>query len=347
MATTAANGSTSSPHKHKKRKERPSDSHLVEESHHHKKKKKSKDKHRHAELEAPPLEVNGHHASKGKGKRKMEDDASAFVVVSASTRLSIPPVFATQPLAGVEEMLDSMVMKHVPSLKGVVLSHSNIRFLNDAAQILNECPFSICDVGFDALVWSPKVGMRLTGQVILFSPDHIALLVNRTFNVSIPARHIPDAEYEFDYQTNEHDGPVNGSGSRTLRTDDEPEALDGDETLKDSTPDRLESTVDDPQIDAMGRWVKRTTRERVGGSNLMVQFTVVGMILANQMISLIGSLQPDPLDPRHQEATAPSPGPHPVQPPSESEEEEEERPPSPPPVKKKKKDKKSKGNAAS
>lgn len=118
MATITANGSTSSPHKHKKRKERPSDSHLIEESHHHKKKKKSKDKHRHAELEVPPLEVNGHHASKGKGKRKMEDDASAFVVVSASTRLSIPPVFASKPLAGVEEMLDSMVMKYVldPSL---------------------------------------------------------------------------------------------------------------------------------------------------------------------------------------------------------------------------------------
>lgn len=61
-----------------------------------------------------------------------------------------------------------------------------------------------------------------------------------------------------------------------MRTDDEQEALDGDETLKDSTSDPHESTADDPQIDAMGRWVKRTTRERVGGSNLMVQFTVVG-----------------------------------------------------------------------
>lgn len=112
MAGTAVNGSTSSPHKHKKRKERPSDSHLAEESHHHKK-KKSKDKHRHTELEVAAPEVVSHHASKKKGKRKMEEGESAFAVVSASIRLSIPPVFAAKPLAGVEEMLDSMVMKYV------------------------------------------------------------------------------------------------------------------------------------------------------------------------------------------------------------------------------------------
>ncbi|KIO32229.1 hypothetical protein M407DRAFT_66977 [Tulasnella calospora MUT 4182] len=343
MATTAVNGSTSSPHKHKKRKERPSDSHLAKESHQHKK-KKSKDKHRHAELDVAAPEVVSHHVSKKKGKRKMEDGESAFAVVSASIRLSIPPVFAAKPLAGVEEMLDSMVMKHIPSLKGVVLSHSNIQFLDEAAQILNECPFSICNVGFDALVWSPRVGMRLTGQVILFSPDHIALLVNRTFNVSIPARHIPDDEYEFDYQANEVDGPINGVGERNRKV---PEEMEGDETLKDSASSQHEPAVDDPQIDAMGRWVKRNTCERVGGPNLMVEFTVVGMILANQMISLIGSLQPDPLDPRHSEVAAPSPGPHPVEPASEFEEEEEELPPPPPPVKKKKKDKKSKGSSGS
>ncbi|KAG8910138.1 hypothetical protein FRC01_006526, partial [Tulasnella sp. 417] len=271
MAGTTVNGSTSSPHKHKKRKERPSDSHLADESHHHKR-KKSKDKHRHVELEVAAPEAVGHHGSKKKGKRKMEDGASAFSVVSASIRLSIPPVFAAKPLSGVEEMLDSMVMKHIPSLKGVVLSHSNIKFLDDTAQILNECPFTICNVGFDALVWSPRVGMRLTGQVILFSPDHIALLVNRTFNVSIPSRHIPDDEYEFDYQTSEVEGTMSG----TRGTNGKVQQEDADETLKDSASSQHEPAVDDPQIDAMGRWIKRDTRERVGGPNLMVEFTVVG-----------------------------------------------------------------------
>lgn len=114
------------------------------------------------------------------------------------------------------------------------------------------------------------------GQVILFSPDHIALLVNRTFNVSIPARHIPDDEYDFDYQPDEHDGAINGIGTQ-VHKDAEQGAVDGGRAQKDSASGQ-QAIAGDSQIDAMGRWVKRNTRERVGGSNLMVEFTVVGCV---------------------------------------------------------------------
>lgn len=58
---------------------------------------------------------------KGKGKARAavqeyseeEEEASEFVVVTASVRLSVPPIFSTNPRAGVEEMLDSMIMKCV------------------------------------------------------------------------------------------------------------------------------------------------------------------------------------------------------------------------------------------
>lgn len=76
------------------------------------------------------------------------------------------------------------------------------------------------------------------------------------------------------------------------------------------------------------------------------------MLLANQMISLIGSLQPDPLDPRHSEPAPPPAVLHPIQSTNEleeegEEEEEEERLPTPPPAKKRKKDRKSKDKPAS
>jgi len=44
-------------------------------------------------------------------KESSEDD-SDFRVVNASLVLSVPPVFAANPRAGVQEMLDSMVMKY-------------------------------------------------------------------------------------------------------------------------------------------------------------------------------------------------------------------------------------------
>lgn len=49
-----------------------------------------------------------------KGKeRAFVEDSKEFSVVGATVRVTIPPVFASDPEAGVEEMLDSMVMKCV------------------------------------------------------------------------------------------------------------------------------------------------------------------------------------------------------------------------------------------
>ena len=53
-----------------------------------------------------------------KGKGRANDDTqdekrSAFRVLSTSVVLSIPPVFAMDPMKGVCEMLDSLVMKYV------------------------------------------------------------------------------------------------------------------------------------------------------------------------------------------------------------------------------------------
>lgn len=48
---------------------------------------------------------------KDKGKSRVLDHPSEFRVINASLALSIPPVFASDLRAGVEEMLDSMVMR--------------------------------------------------------------------------------------------------------------------------------------------------------------------------------------------------------------------------------------------
>jgi DNA-directed RNA polymerase I subunit RPA43 len=48
-----------------------------------------------------------------------------------------------------------------------------------------------------------------------------------------------------------------------------------------------------------GRWLHTTTGEPLGGSTGVVEFTVVGMTAAHHMLSLLGSLQPDPFNPAH------------------------------------------------
>lgn len=112
---------------------------------------------------------------------------SEFHSVKASVQLTIPPVFATKPHEGAQELLDSMIMRYVccyksinryvpgggvnnigscpyryiPALRGVVLAHKGLQFLESTGKLKADSPFSICKVGFEAIVWSPEIGMEL------------------------------------------------------------------------------------------------------------------------------------------------------------------------------------------
>ncbi len=105
-------------------------------AHHHS--KRSKHSHRdaasHMQHAGPSTHAHAHthkknkhrkseHRAEGKKKHKAggKGDAvdSAFRFVSTDVRLSIPPVFGTDLLRGVEEMLDSLVMRWVDRRGGM------------------------------------------------------------------------------------------------------------------------------------------------------------------------------------------------------------------------------------
>ncbi|KAJ7733750.1 hypothetical protein DFH07DRAFT_845309 [Mycena maculata] len=200
--------------------------------------------------------------SKDKGKARESDAEGEFQVVQASLVVSVPPIFASNPQKGVEEMLDSMIMRYIPALRGVVLAHSNLSFLKPTATITADCPFLVCNIQFDATVWCPRVRMKLVGKINLCSPDHISLLLHRTFNVSIPRHHIPTDEWEFEQVPVEEDGESEGEA---------------------------------PTNDANhGRWVHKITGKPLGGKSGYLEFVVIGLTVANEMLSLVGSMQHDP-----------------------------------------------------
>ncbi|TFY65227.1 hypothetical protein EVJ58_g2109 [Rhodofomes roseus] len=213
---------------------------------------------------------------KGKGRATEE-----FRVVRATMYISIPPVFANNLRSGAEEMLDSLLMRFIPAFQGVMLAHDNMEFLSSTAIVKADCPFANCQVAFDATVWSPQIGMKLVGKVNLCSPDHVALLVHRTFNVSIPRHHIPTDQWEFEY------GPA----------ENDPEF--GAEPAQDAINDTNGGAA---SMDSGGRWVHSTTMSKLGEEDGFIEFTVVGLTIANQMLSLVGSIQPDPFSPDHQPA---------------------------------------------
>ncbi|KAI0339823.1 hypothetical protein BDW22DRAFT_1360844 [Trametopsis cervina] len=211
--------------------------------------------------------------SKKEGKGKAPADGQ-FRVIKATLAVSIPPIFAGRPREGAEEMLDSLVMRYVPAFQGVLLAHDSLRFLSSTATIKGDSPFANCSISFDATVWSPRIGMKLAGKVNLCSPDHVSLLVHRTFNVSIPRQHIPTDNWEFEY------GPA----------DNDPEF--GEESMELNATASASETVE-----GSGRWVHKITGEKLGGEEGLLGFTVIGLTIANQMLSLVGSIQHDPFSP--------------------------------------------------
>ncbi|KAI0329690.1 hypothetical protein GY45DRAFT_1324659 [Cubamyces sp. BRFM 1775] len=247
-------------HKSKKRKHAAAEAGVTEPS--TKRSKKDKDAKRLAKEQARV----------DKGKSRATDDA--FRVVRASLTVSVPPAFAADLRGGVEEMLDSMLMRYIPALQGVVLAHDHLEFLDKSATIKADCPFAICKVAFDATVWSPQVGMKLAGKINLCSPDHISLLVHRTFNASIPRHHITTDEYEFEYGPAENDPEFGAS----------------------ETADNQATEGAEGEVEGGGRWVHKLTGTKLGDAEGYLEFTLV---IANQMLSLVGSIQPDPFSPAH------------------------------------------------
>ena len=180
---------------------------------------------------------------------------SAFETMYPVLNLPIPPVWSNDPYAAFSDLMDTLVMRYVPQLSGVLITHSPTRFLQDTAVFSADSAFETANVGFECVVWRPKIGQMLEGTICLSSPSHVSLLLYGLFNASIPASHLPEDEWEF--------------------------------VLNDA-----EST--DVTDHGLGYWRNRADGSKLGGSTGKLSFTVISLTIANHMLSLHGSLLPDP-----------------------------------------------------
>ena len=133
---------------------------------------------------------------------------TAFETLYPILNLPIPPVFTSDPYSAFSDLLDTLVMRYVPQLSGVLITHAPTRFLQDTAVFSADSAFATANVGFECVVWRPKIGQVLEGNIALSSPSHVSLLLYGLFNASIPASHL-SAEWEF---VNDHEAAGQGMG---------------------------------------------------------------------------------------------------------------------------------------
>jgi len=108
----------------------------------------------------------------------------------------------------------------------------------------------------------------LEGIINLCSPDHVSLLVHRTFNVSIPRQHLPFEEYEFEYGPAEND-PEFGIGMASEASSPAPEVAGEGQGVRDP-----------------GRWVHRRTGVPLGGVERTIEFTIIGYVESPLVLSI-------------------------------------------------------------
>jgi len=104
---------------------------------------------------------------------------------------------------------------------------------------------------------------RTVGRVNLCSPDHVSLLIHRTFNASVPRYHIPGDEWEFQYGPAENDpefGPDASMGKGSEQED-------------------------------AGRWVNRRNGQKLGGELGDLEFTVIGCVAGLVPVACFASYQ--------------------------------------------------------
>lgn len=153
------------------------------------------------------------------------------------------------------------------------------------------------------------------GKINLCSPDHVSLLVHRIFNVSIPRHHIPQDQWTFEYGPAEND-PEFGAGRAEAQGHDETPNASGDVEIHDVPFNNEAKPEEDHVAESSGQWAHHLTGEKLGSPDGYLEFTVIGWVVsswvvgrvdicysrltvANEMLSLQGSIQPDPFSPEH------------------------------------------------
>ncbi|EIE80347.1 hypothetical protein G6F55_011936 [Rhizopus delemar] len=199
--------------------------------------------------------------------------SSSFSEVIARLYIHLAPMWAGKVMEGVNEQLNAFLMKYVPEVDGIVLAHSDVKFVTDKGKVMYDSPFCHFFISVKFLVWKPKKGTKLVGRINLQSEDHIGLLIYGTFNASIPKSRIPSSTYE--WKVNEEDD-VNEEEESILEDDDSKDS-------QENAPETRKRTQ-------YGEWINKSTGASIGREDGSLEFNVVDIIEANDILTVTGSL---------------------------------------------------------
>lgn len=142
---------------------------------------------------------------------------SPFRELTVKLFVHLMPYHTHDIQAGINEHLNKLLMKYNEELEGVVISYYNVKPLQSNGAIIADYPHIHFYVTATLLLFCPRVGSKLVGQVEKVGVDHIGLLVYGIFNAAIPRDAMAttlecDGEQEYWYDINNPEEQI-GVGS--------------------------------------------------------------------------------------------------------------------------------------
>lgn len=224
-----------------------------------------------------------------------EGISECFHRISTSLYVSLAPVYALNPVAGIKaQHLDPLLMSYFAPVGGVVLGHLNLRLSGQDeatgaekeknsqpvfAKVMYDSPFAFLWISVDFLVWKPQPKDVLEGWVNLQSPSHIALLIHDTFNATIKRDAIP-TDWEFiPNQADEEEEEDLALASSVDRA-----VAEMEKENNEAAKNERKSLFRDPK--SLGHWIDGQGKKIEG----KIRFSVKSFHVSSRFVSVQGSL---------------------------------------------------------
>ncbi|XP_041868467.1 DNA-directed RNA polymerase I subunit RPA43 [Melanotaenia boesemani] len=119
---------------------------------------------------------------------------SCLVMNTHRRHIALPPVYMYKKKTGIQEELETELLKFTQSLNGVPLAYDNIRIVGKHGDIYDDSGYIHMNVEANFIVFQPQKGQKLLGKVNKLGVSHVGCLVHGCFNASIPKPNLVSVE---------------------------------------------------------------------------------------------------------------------------------------------------------
>ncbi|XP_006636257.2 DNA-directed RNA polymerase I subunit RPA43 [Lepisosteus oculatus] len=111
---------------------------------------------------------------------------SCLVVDTHRRHIALAPMYLSKKRTGIQDQLNTELLKYSESLKGVPLAYDNIKVVGEHGHIYDDQGYIHMNIEASFVIFQPKKGQKLVGVINKVGVNHVGCLVHGCFNASIP-----------------------------------------------------------------------------------------------------------------------------------------------------------------